>query len=260
MAIPERDRLGSIQATPKLGSGLRYEVLHLDATLVLVHDKALPTFPECPQIVQVGVLRPVLLEHLASIPADAIVGVKENKVSPSGGPERAGEPVFADGLPERFAHAGPVVKQVVVVERVLRQHGISLHAMDATSALVHVFAELRPQVGVALAVHFSVLVVGVEVGDLLAVMNDLRLVRAVQSVGKDVPRQPQPEVWFGGLWVSQAAKPSEQAVLAKISSVAHVFVLHWCASTDFPLRTGGNDASRRRIAQLGSVAAHGNRW
>ena len=113
-----------------------------------------------------------------------------------------------------------------MVERVRRQYGVSLHAMDAAPTLVHVFAELRPQVGVALAVHFRVLVVGVEVGDLLAVSADLCLVRAVQFVGEKIPGEPQPEIRFDGLWVSQAGKASEQAMLGVVASVAYVSILH----------------------------------
>ena len=74
--------------------------------------------------------------------------------------------------------------------------------------------------------HFRVLVVGVEERREPAKVGDLLAVRAVQFVGEEVPGQAQPEVGFGGVWIGQAGKASEQSVLAEVASVAYISILH----------------------------------
>ena len=48
MAVSQGNRFGPIQSAPESLGGLRYEVLRLDATLVLIEDKALAAIPEGP--------------------------------------------------------------------------------------------------------------------------------------------------------------------------------------------------------------------
>lgn len=212
----ERDRARtefSLQCVGHSPNGLANRL----ASNVVVDDEAFAAVPELSEVAQVRELWPLLAVHSLR-PGYTVVWVEVYDIGFGHRLARPRQPKFPDVLPDWPQQIRRKVERRVVEQGALRENGAALDAVNTTPPFhAHQPAEFIPQVRVARAVFFPVLISLFEVAGVPAVVPAI--------IGPEIPDHAQFE-WAKVVPAGHTGQEPEQAVFAKVAHIACVSVLH----------------------------------